>query len=142
MSIPVTSLSWYADYAGIIDTHIHFLLGRNDCRFMVKSLEWLNVYIPWQRKVCWQSLRSEDQAIFWRVAEKTAQQRALVFCSRLSLICWCFFFEEASRCNLRMIAGKVMMWIEMPRFLFRYTQSYQESKTDSEVVKGSGYFMQ
>ena len=114
---------------GFIDTHIHFPQVEVLAAYGEQLLEWLNKYtFPAERKFKDKSYAQKVANIFLDELLKNGTTTALVFATVHPQSAEAFF-EEASRRNLRMIAGKVLMDRNAPDFLTDTAESsYQESK--------------
>lgn len=114
---------------GFIDTHIHFPQTEMIARYGEQLLEWLNHYtFPTEGKFKDKSYARKVAAIFLDELLRNGTTTALVFAAVYPESVD-VFFEEASRRNLRMIAGKVMMDRHAPEFLLDTAESsYRESK--------------
>ena len=128
-SIPVTSYPDMLIMPGFIDTHIHFPQVEMIAAYGEQLLEWLNQYtFPTEGKFKDKAYAQKIAAIFLDELLRNGTTTALVFAAVYPQSVDAFF-EEASRRNLRMIAGKVMMDRNAPDFLLDTPEtSYQESK--------------
>jgi guanine deaminase len=128
-SIPVTYYPDMLIMPGFIDTHIHFPQVEMIAAYGEQLLEWLNQYtFPTEGKFKDKAYAQKIAAIFLDELLRNGTTTALVFAAVYPQSVDAFF-EEASRRNLRMIAGKVMMDRNAPDFLLDTPEtSYQESK--------------
>jgi guanine deaminase len=115
--------------SGFIDTHIHFPQTEIIASYGEQLLEWLHKYtFAIEGKFKDKAYALKVASIFLDELLKNGTTTALVFTAvyRESVDA---FFEEASRRNLRMVAGKVMMDRNAPNFLIDTAKtSFQESK--------------
>lgn len=114
---------------GFIDTHIHFPQTEAIASYGEQLLEWLHKYIfPTERKFQEFAYAQKIAAIFLDELLKNGTTTALVFAAVYPESVEAFF-TEASRRNLRAIAGKVMMDRNAPDYLVDTPEtSYQQSK--------------
>ncbi len=114
---------------GFIDTHVHFPQTEAIASYGEQLLEWLNKYIfPTERKFQEFAYAQKIAAIFLDELLKNGTTTALVFAAVFPESVEAFF-TEASRRNLRAIAGKVMMDRNAPDYLIDTPEiSYQQSK--------------
>lgn len=114
---------------GFIDTHIHFPQVEVLASYGEQLLEWLNKYtFPAESKFQDKTYADKVANIFLDELLKNGTTTALVFATVHPQSAEAFF-EAASRRNLRMIAGKVLMDRNAPDFLTDTAESaYQESK--------------
>jgi guanine deaminase len=114
---------------GFIDTHIHFPQTEAIASYGEQLLEWLHKYIfPTERKFQEFAYAQKIAAIFLDELLKNGTTTALVFAAVFPESVEAFF-TEASRRNLRAIAGKVMMDRNAPDYLVDTAESsYQQSK--------------
>ena len=129
VEVPVNSYPGMLIMPGFIDTHIHFPQVEIIASYGEQLLEWLNYYtFPTEGKFKDKAYAKEIASIFFDELLKNGTTTALVFAAVYPQSVDAFF-EEASRRNLRMIAGKVMMDRNAPDFLLDTPEtSYQESK--------------
>lgn len=127
--IPVTSYPGMLIMPGFIDTHIHFPQVEMIAAYGEQLLEWLNQYtFPTEGKFKDTAYAQKIASFFLDELLRNGTTTALVFAAVYPQSVD-VFFEEASRRNLRMIAGKVMMDRNAPSFLLDTPEtSYQESK--------------
>lgn len=127
--IPITSYPGMLIMPGFIDTHIHFPQMEIIAAYGEQLLEWLNKYtFPTEGKFKDKAYAQKVAAIFLDELLRNGTTTALVFAAVYPESVDAFF-EEASRRNLRAIAGKVMMDRNAPHFLLDTPEtSYQESK--------------
>ncbi len=114
---------------GFIDMHVHFSQTGMIAAYGKQLLDWLNQYtFPTELKFKDREYAAQVAAIFLdellRNGTTTAVVLTAVFSASVDA-----FFEAASRRNLRMIAGKVMMDRNAPKYLTDTAEeSYQDSK--------------
>lgn len=128
-ALPITSYAGRLITPGFIDTHIHFPQTEIIAAYGEQLLEWLNQYVfPTEGKFNDKAYAQKVAAFFLDELLKNGTTTALVFTTVFS-VSTDAFFEEASRRNLRMIAGKVMMDRHAPDSLMDTAEtSYQDSK--------------
>jgi guanine deaminase len=128
-ALPITSYVGRLLMPGFIDTHIHFPQTEIIAAYGKQLLEWLNQYVfPTEEKFSNKAYAQKVAAFFLDELLKNGTTTALVFTTVFS-VSTDAFFEEASRRNLRMIAGKVMMDRNAPDALTDTAEtSYQDSK--------------
>ena len=127
--IPITHYPDRLIVSGFIDTHIHFPQTEMIASYGEQLLEWLSTYtFPVEGKFSDRNYAREIASIFLDELLKNGTTTALVFTTVFPQSTDAFF-EEAQRRNLRMIAGKVMMNRNAPKFLQDTAESsYQETK--------------
>ncbi|MES1025365.1 guanine deaminase [Gloeocapsa sp. BRSZ] len=127
--VPISDYSGMLIMPGFIDTHIHFPQTEMIAAYGEQLLEWLNQYVfPTEAKFKDKAYAQKIAAIFLNELLRNGTTTALVFAT-VHPQSVDAFFEEASRRNLRMIAGKVMMDRHAPDNLSDTAEtSYQESK--------------
>jgi guanine deaminase len=128
-ALPITSYAGRLIMPGFIDTHIHFPQTEIIAAYGEQLLEWLNQYVfPTEGKFNNKAYAQKVASFFLDELLKNGTTTALVFTTVFS-VSTDAFFEEASRRNLRMIAGKVMMDRHAPDSLTDTAEtSYQDSK--------------
>lgn len=128
-AIPVTAYPNKLVMPGFIDTHIHYPQIEMIAAYGEQLLEWLNKYVfPTERKFENKAYAQKIASLFLDELLKNGTTTALVFAT-VHPQSVDAFFEEASRRNLRMIAGKVLMDRNAPDFLIDTPESaYEESK--------------
>lgn len=128
-AIPVTAYPNKLVMPGFIDTHIHYSQLEMIAAYGEQLLEWLNKYVfPTERKFEDKAYAQKIASLFLDELLKNGTTTALVFAT-VHPQSVDAFFEEASRRNLRMIAGKVLMDRNAPGFLTDTPESaYEESK--------------
>ena len=128
-AIPVTAYPNKLVMPGFIDTHIHYPQFEMIAAYGEQLLEWLNKYaFPTERKFEDKAYAQKIASLFLDELLKNGTTTALVFAT-VHPQSVDAFFEEASRRNLRMIAGKVLMDRNAPDFLTDTPESaYEESK--------------
>lgn len=114
---------------GMIDTHIHFPQTEMIAAYGEQLLEWLTKYtFPTEAKFKDKAYAQEIAVFFLDELLKHGTTTALVFATVYPQSAEAFF-EEASRRNLRMIAGKVLMDRNAPDFLVDTPETgYEDSK--------------
>jgi guanine deaminase len=114
---------------GFVDTHLHFPQTEMMAAYGEQLLGWLNQYtFPVEGKFNNKAYAQKVASFFLDELLKNGTTTALVFAAVFPESVDAFF-EEASRRNLRMIAGKVMMDRHAPDFLCDTAEtSYQDSK--------------
>ncbi len=128
-ALPIISCAGRLIMPGFIDTHIHFPQTEIIAAYGEQLLEWLNQYVfPTEGKFNDKAYAQKVAAFFLDELLKNGTTTALVF-TTVFPVSTDAFFEEASRRNLRMIAGKVMMDRHAPDSLRDTAEtSYQDSK--------------
>jgi guanine deaminase len=128
-TVPITAYPNCLIMPGFIDTHIHFPQTEMIAAYGEQLLEWLNKYtFPIEGKFKDQDYAQKIAAFFLDELIKNGTTTALVFAAVFPQSVEAFF-TEASRRNLRMISGKVMMDRNAPDFLLDTSESsYEESK--------------
>lgn len=124
-----------ADYSGklilpgLIDTHIHYPQFEMIAAYGEQLLEWLNKYVfPTEGKFEDKDYAQKIASLFLDELLKQGTTTALVFAT-VHPQSVDAFFEEASRRNLRMISGKVLMDRHAPDFLTDTPETaYEQSK--------------
>lgn len=127
--IPVQAYPGKLIMPGFIDTHIHYPQTGMIAAYGEQLLQWLNQYtFPTEGKFKDKAYAQEVASFFLDELLKNGTTTALVFAAVFPESVDAFF-EESSRRNLRMIAGKVMMDRNAPDFLLDTPESsYAESK--------------
>jgi len=127
--LDITSYTGRLIVPGFVDTHIHFPQTEMIAAYGEQLLEWLHQYtFPTEGKFIDKDYAQKVAAFFLDELLKNGTTTALVFAAVFPQSVDAFF-EEASRRNLRMIAGKVMMDRNAPDFLMdTASSSYQDSK--------------
>lgn len=128
-AIPITAYPGMLITPGFIDMHTHFPQTEIIAAYGEQLLEWLNKYtFPTERKFKDKTYAKEVAGFFLDELLKNGTTTAVVLATvfRESVDA---FFEESSRRNLRMIAGKVMMDRNAPDYLRDTARSsYNDSK--------------
>lgn len=125
--------------SGFIDTHVHYVQTGIIGAFGEQLLDWLNTYTF----VAEQRFRDEAYAstvasLFFDQLLSNGTTSALTFCAVYPESVEAFF-AEASRRNMRMAGGKVLMNRNAPDALLDTTQSgYDDSKALIEKWHGTG----
>jgi guanine deaminase len=124
---------------GFIDTHIHYPQTGMIASYGEQLLDWLNTYtFPTEQQFEDKAHASDVAAIFLKELLRNGTTTALVFGS-VHPQSVDAFFEQASKLNLRMIAGKVLMDRNAPDYLTDTAESgYAESKALIERWHGKG----
>ena len=128
-AIPITDYSGKLIMPGLIDTHIHYSQYEMIAAYGEQLLTWLNKYtFPTEAKFQDQNYAQKIASLFLDELLRNGTTTALVFTTVYPQSVDAFF-EEASRRNLRMIAGKVLMDRHAPNFLTDTPESgYEDSK--------------
>ncbi len=137
--VPVTAYPGKLMMPGFIDTHIHFPQLEMIAAYGEQLLEWLNQYtFPTEEKFKDKAYSQKIASLFLDELLKNGTTTALVFAT-VHPQSVDAFFEEASRRNLRMIAGKVLMDRHAPAALTDTPESaYEDSKRLIEKWHGQG----
>lgn len=127
--IPVISYPGMLIMPGFIDTHIHFPQMEIMAAYGEQLLDWLNKYtFPTEAKFKDKTYAQQVAVAFLEELLRNGTTTALVFTTVYPESVDAFF-EEASRRNLRMVAGKVMMDRHAPDFLLDTAEtSYRETR--------------
>jgi guanine deaminase len=127
--VPITAYPNYLVMPGFIDTHIHYPQYEMIAAYGEQLLEWLNKYtFPIEGKFKDKAYAEKIATLFLDELIKHGTTTALVFAT-VHPESVDAFFEEASRRNLRMISGKVLMDRNAPDFLKDTPETaYEESK--------------
>ena len=127
--IPITAYPNRLIMSGFIDTHIHYPQYEMIASYGEQLLEWLGKYtFPIEGKFKNKDYAQKIAALFLDELIKNGTTTALVFATVYAQSVDAFF-EEASRRNLRMISGKVLMDRHAPSYLTDTAESaYTESK--------------
>jgi guanine deaminase len=127
--VPTTAYPNRLIMSGFIDTHIHYSQYEMIGSYGEQLLEWLNKYtFPVEGKFKDKDYAQKIAALFLDELIKNGTTTALVFATVYAQSVDAFF-EEASRRNLRMISGKVLMDRHAPSYLTDTVESaYIESK--------------
>jgi guanine deaminase len=114
---------------GLIDTHIHYPQYEIIAAYGEQLLEWLQKYVfPTEAKFVDQDYAHKIASLFLDELLKQGTTTALVFAT-VHPQSVDAFFHEASRRNLRMISGKVLMDRHAPSNLSDTAETaYEESK--------------
>lgn len=128
-ALPVTSYVNRLIMPGFIDAHIHFPQTEMIAAYGAQLLEWLSNYtFPTEGKFSDKAYAQKIATVFLDELIRNGTTTALVFATVFPESVDAFF-EESSRRNLRMIAGKVMMDRNAPDFLKDSAEtSYQQSR--------------
>jgi guanine deaminase len=124
---------------GFIDTHIHYPQTSMVGSYGEQLLDWLEMYVfPVEGQFGDAELARAEAEVFLQELLRNGTTTALVFGSvhKASVDA---FFERASKRNLRMIAGKVLMDRNAPEYLRDTPESgYADSKALIERWHGKG----
>ena len=114
---------------GFIDAHLHFPQTRIVASYGEQLLDWLNRYVfPEEERYADIAYARVGGRFFFDELLASGTTTAAVFCSSHANSVTAFF-EESSRRNTRMIAGKVMMDRNAPPGLLDAVESgYRDSK--------------
>lgn len=128
-TIPITAYPDKLILPGLIDAHIHYPQFEMIGSYGEQLLEWLNKYtFPTERKFEHKDYAAKIAALFLDELLKNGTTTAVVFAT-VHPQSVDAFFEEATRRNVRMIAGKVLMDRNAPDFLRDTPESaYEDSK--------------
>lgn len=124
---------------GFIDTHVHFPQVEIIGSYGEQLLEWLNTYtFPTEGKFICPDYAKEMAGVFINQLFRNGITTSLTFGTVHPQSCDALF-TEASRYNMRMIAGKVMMDRNAPDYLLDTPQSsYDDSKALIEKWHNNG----
>lgn len=125
--------------AGFIDTHVHYVQTGIIAAFGAQLIDWLNTYtFVAEQKFADKSYADAVAAVFFDQLLANGTTTALTFCAVYPDSVDAFF-EEATRRNMRMAGGKVLMNRNAPEHLLDTTQSgYDDSKALIERWHGTG----
>ncbi len=114
---------------GFIDTHIHYPQTQMIASYGEQLLEWLGTYtFPTEKQFSDKKHAEKISKFFINELFKNGTTSALVF-GTVHPQSVDALFEEAQKVNMRLIAGKVMMDRNAPKYLLDTAQSsYNESK--------------
>lgn len=124
---------------GFIDTHVHYPQTDMVASYGEQLLEWLNSYtFPEEQKFARKEHAEDVAKFFLEELLRNGTTTALVFCT-VHPGSVDAFFARASKLNLRMIAGKVLMDRNAPAALLDTPErSYAESKALIQRWHGKG----
>lgn len=127
--IPTTTYPDRLIMPGFIDTHVHYSQYEMIAAYGEQLLEWLSKYVfPTEKKFKDKAHAEKIATLFFDELLKQGTTTALVFAT-VHPESVDAFFEEASRRNLRMISGKVLMDRNAPDYLIDTPESaYEDSK--------------
>ncbi|MCY7391581.1 MAG: guanine deaminase [Leptolyngbyaceae cyanobacterium CAN_BIN12] len=127
--IPTTTYPDRLIMPGFIDTHIHYSQYEMIAAYGEQLLEWLSKYVfPTEKKFKDKAHAEKIATLFFDELLKQGTTTALVFAT-VHPESVDAFFEEASRRNLRMISGKVLMDRNAPDYLIDTPETaYEDSK--------------
>lgn len=125
--------------AGFIDTHIHYVQTGIIAAFGAQLIDWLNTYtFVAEQKFSDNAYADAVAKIFFDQLLANGTTTALTFCAVYPGSVDAFF-EEATRRNMRMAGGKVLMNRNAPEHLLDTTQSgYDDSKALIDRWHGKG----
>lgn len=125
--------------SGFIDTHIHYVQTGIIAAFGAQLIDWLNTYtFVAEQKFADKAFAASVSSLFFDQLLANGTTTALTFCAVYPDSVDAFF-EEATRRNMRMAGGKVMMNRNAPDALLDTTQSsYDDSKALIERWHGKG----
>lgn len=127
--VPIADYTGRLMMPGMIDTHVHYPQYEIIAAYGEQLLEWLNKYVfPTEGKFKDQAYAEQIASLFLDQLLKNGTTTALVFAT-VHPESVDAFFTEASRRNLRMISGKVLMDRHAPDFL---TDTAETAYTDSK----------
>ena len=128
-NVVVTTYSDGLITAGFIDMHTHYVQASIIASFGKHLIDWLNHYtFPEEARFSNREYATTIARIFFDELLRNGTTTALVFCS-VSPQSVDAFFEEASRRNMRMLGGKVLMDRNAPPPVLDTVQSgYDASK--------------
>jgi guanine deaminase len=114
---------------GFVDTHIHYPQTEMIAAYGEQLLEWLNTYtFPTERKYASYTYARQQSRFFIDQLLRNGTTTALVF-GTVHPESVDALFDEASRFNMRIIGGKVMMDRNAPDYLVDTAESsYTQSK--------------
>ncbi|MWB97241.1 guanine deaminase [Agromyces seonyuensis] len=115
--------------AGFIDTHVHYVQTGIIAAFGAQLIDWLNTYtFVAEQKFVDPAYASAVASVFFDQLLANGTTTALTFAAVYPQSVDAFF-EEATKRNMRMVGGKVMMDRNAPEHLLDTAQSgYDESK--------------
>ncbi|MDN6320289.1 MAG: guanine deaminase [Marinobacter sp.] len=124
---------------GFIDTHIHYPQTGIVGSYGAQLLDWLEIYVfPCEGKFGDADIASAQADMFLQELLRNGTTTALVF-GTVHKESVDAFFEQASKLNLRMIAGKVLMDRNAPEYLLDTADTgYADSKELIERWHGKG----
>lgn len=127
--VPVTAYPDRLIMPGFIDTHVHYAQYEIIAAYGEQLLEWLSKYVfPTEKKFKEKAHAEKIATLFFDELIKQGTTTALVFAT-VHPESVDAFFEEASRRNLRMISGKVLMDRNAPNYLTDTPETaYEDSK--------------
>ena len=127
--IPTTTYPDRLIMPGFIDTHVHYSQYEMIAAYGEQLLEWLSKYVfPTEKKFKDKAHAEKIATLFFDELLKQGTTTALVFAT-VHPESVDAFFEEASRRNLRMISGKVLMDRNAPDYLIDTPETaYEDSK--------------
>jgi len=125
--------------AGFIDTHVHYVQTGIIAAFGAQLIDWLNTYtFVAEQKFADKAYADAVAKVFFDQLLANGTTTALTFCAVYPDSVDAFF-EEATRRNMRMAGGKVLMNRNAPEHLLDTTQSgYDDSKALIEKWHGKG----
>jgi guanine deaminase len=128
-TVPVTDHRPHLMMAGFIDTHIHFPQVQVIASWGAQLLDWLNTYtFPEETRFACEDHAARMARAFFDQLIAHGTTTAVAFCSVHKASAEAFF-AEATRSNMRMLGGKVLMDRNAPEPLRDTPQSgYDDSK--------------
>lgn len=135
----VIDYSGYFISAGFIDAHVHYVQTPIIASYGKHLLDWLNTYtFPNEENFIDKQYSSEVASVFFDELLRNGTTTALTFCAVYPESVEAFF-EQASKRNMRMIGGKVLMDRNAPQALLDTIQSgYDDSKNLIEKWHNTG----
>lgn len=136
---PVTDHRPHLMMAGFIDTHIHFPQVQVIASWGAQLLDWLNSYtFPEETRFACEDHAARMARAFFDQIISHGTTTAVAFCSVHKTSAEAFF-AEATRRNMRMLGGKVLMDRNAPETLRDTPQTgYDDSKALIEGWHGKG----
>ncbi|MCC2031088.1 guanine deaminase [Microbacterium allomyrinae] len=125
--------------AGFIDTHVHYVQTGIIAAFGAQLIDWLNTYtFVEEQRFADKTHAAAVASVFFDQLLSNGTTTALTFCAVYPESVDAFF-EEATRRNMRMAGGKVLMDRNAPAHLLDTAQSgYDDSKALIEKWHGKG----
>ena len=138
-SIPVMDYGDCLISAGFIDSHVHYVQTPILGSYGRHLLDWLNTYtFPDEQRFADSDYAASVATFFFDQLLRNGTTSALVFCAVFAESVDAFF-TEASRRNMRMVGGKVLMNRNAPPGVLDTVQSgYDDSKALLEKWHGVG----
>jgi len=125
--------------SGFIDTHVHYVQTGIIAAFGAQLIDWLNTYtFVEEQRFADKAHAAAVASVFFDQLLSNGTTTALTFCAVYPESVDAFF-EEATRRNMRMAGGKVLMDRNAPEHLLDTPQSgYDDSKALIEKWHGKG----